>query len=483
MDHSGPRSRTKSAREVLAAFLPKASSCLGVTLLLGAVVGLGACRPQHKVTHVLLISIDSLRADHLGAYGYHKPTSPRIDALAREGTLFEQAISSTSWTLPAHAALFTGLADGLHGVVDDSVALAPEIPTLADRLRREGFATGAVISAPYLHPRYGLRRGFDQYLNCMGFLDDAFEPLPGPRINIHIDSHGDETGPCVVRRATEWLTRHRRGPAFLFAHFWDVHYDYRPPPGYAERFDPGYDGRLDASGYVFNTAISKDMSRRDLEHVIGLYDGEIAFTDERVGELLDAIDRLGLRATTLVVLVSDHGDAFFEHGRKGHRNDLHGEVLRIPLILRGPGVTAGASIRGPAHITDVPHTILDLLGLARSADVGPGTGISLRPAFSNPDALRDRWALAELYAPSKSISLENRRSKVMMDLVTGEILSYDLLRDEAETAPIPPPGRAVAELKARLEAIRQQGSRVRTSPLDRIDAELSERLRSLGYAQ
>ena len=459
----------------LRARAPGALAALGTLALL-------SCAGGPRLTHVLLISIDSLRADHLGAYGYARPTSPRIDRLAREGTLFERALSSTSWTLPAHAALFTGLADSRHGVVSDAFALSPQVPTLAASLAQAGFATGAVVSGPYLHPRYGLARGFGDYLNCMGFLDDGFGPLPGPRVNIHIDSHSDVTTPCVVRRAREWLSAHRAGPAFLFLHFWDVHYDYRPPSGYAERFDPGYDGALDASGYESNTAVDKGMARRDLEHLVALYDGEVAFADEGVGAVLDLLGEIGIAGRTLVLLVSDHGDAFFEHGEKGHQKDLHAEVVRIPLVLRGPGVPAGARRPGPAHITDVAPTILALLGLPWQRPGRPGEGMSLVPALASPNALAGRTLLMELFQPVRYAALEGLAVKLSRNLATGELLAYDLRRDPGELSPIPPPDAFVSELEARLKAIQPLAAPEPVAPED-LPPELDERLRALGYVK
>jgi arylsulfatase len=442
-----------------------------------------ACPGPRRASHVLLISVDSLRPDHLGSYGYAPPTSPRIDELARQGTLFERALSSTSWTLPAHAALFTGLADSLHGVSSDSLALSPALPTLATALRQAGFATGAVVSGPYLHPRYGLASGFDDYLNCMGFLDDAFQPRPGPRLNIHLDSHADTTTPCVVSRARDWLRAHAAGPAFLFLHFWDVHYDYQPPRGYAERFDPDYAGGLDASRYEFNPALHKDMPPRDLQHLLALYDGEIAYTDEGIGAVLDSLRELGIGERTLVVLVADHGEAFFEHGRKGHQKDLHGEVVRIPLILRGPGVPRGLRHPGPAHITDVAPTILELQGVAWPAAGALGQGISLAGALRDTKALAGRWLLSELRQPEPLAALESLERKLMKNLSSGEQAAYDLRADAAEQRALPASGAGLAELEDRLARLERLAAGRATARPDPAAPELLERLRALGYVK
>jgi arylsulfatase len=447
-------------------------------LLILAAAGCGAPAPEH----IVLVSIDSLRADHLGAYGYPRDTSPHIDALARQGVLFERALSSTSWTLPAHAALFTGVSDGVHGVQRADQALGSGLPTLAERLREAGYATGAVVSGPFLDPKFGLHRGFDEYLNCMSFLDDDFRPRSGPRFNLHLASHRDVTGPCVVRQARTWLLRNRARRGFLFLHFFDVHYDYAPPPGYAERFDPDYAGGLDATRFAHNPAIHPDMGRRDLEHLIALYDGEIRATDAHLGEVLTALDELGLAETTLVVVTADHGDAFFEHGVKGHQKDLHRETLAIPLVLRGPGVPAGVRRLGPAHITDVAPTILDLAG----ADEPPlGDGLTLRPAFADPATLRDRWVLSELNTRARDrVALESLYRKVIRDRRAETTLAYDLARDPGEREPLPANGDLIERLDAHVARVNERTREVPPAGKAReLSPEMRERLRALGYAE
>jgi arylsulfatase A-like enzyme len=450
-----------------------------------AVPMLVGCRADRRsVPTVLVISIDSLRADHIGAYGYAKPTTPRIDALARSGTLFERALSSTSWTLPAHVALLTGVADSVHGVVDESRTLGPALPTLAERLRARGFATAAVVSGPYLHPRFGLDRGFDRYLNCMGFLDETFEPGPGAGVNIHLDSHGDVTSPCVVRRALEWLGEQGDRPAFVFVHFWDVHYDYHPPAGYAERFEPPYEGHLDPSGFELNPAIHRAMPARDLEHLLALYDGEVLYTDEHVGRLLDGVAALG-RRDPYVALTADHGEAFFEHGEKGHQKDLHAEVVRVPLVFSGPGIPAGARRPGPAHITDVTPTLLDLLGFAEPpAARAPGDGWSLAAALREPGALRGRRVASELHVgAARLFALETLEWKIIRAEEPARSVFYDLDADAREQRPLLATAERLAELdRWRGEAARR-GASVGALELGPPTDALRERLRSLGYVK
>ena len=455
---------------------------LGLALSLGLALWIGVSCRAPTVRYVVLISIDSLRADHLGVYGYPRNTSPHIDALARDGALFEHAISSTSWTLPAHAALFTGLPDGVHGVERAHLALGPGLPTLAERLRDSGYETVGVASGPFLAPHFGLDRGFDEYLNCMSYLDDDFEPRSERRLDFHETSHRDVTGPCVVRKALAWLARSRDRHGFLFVHFWDVHYDYAPPPGYAERFDPDYGGTLDVSNFVMNTAIRPGMDARDFAHLIALYDGEIAATDEHVGELLSGLEALGIADSTLVVLTSDHGDAFFEHGAKGHRKDLHRESVSIPLVLRGPGIPAGLRHPGPAHITDVGPTILDLAG----ADVPElGEGRTLVPALGDPSYLRDRWLLSELDTVRRQqVALESLQWKVIRDLREGTTRAYDLVADPGEVRPLRPNDGLLELLESHVERI-ERSARSAPDPVRarELAPETAERLRSLGYIE
>jgi arylsulfatase A-like enzyme len=451
-------------------------------IVLALLLSMGAsCRPAAP-SHIVLISIDSLRADHLGAYGYERNTSPHIDALAGQGALFERAVSSTSWTLPAHVALFTGLADGIHGVQRANLALGPGLPTLAERLQAAGYHTAAIVSGPFFAPEFGLDRGFDEYLNCMSYLDDQFQPRSGRPLNPHRASHYDVTGPCVVRRARAWLSRNRDRRGFLFVHFWDVHYDYNPPAGYAERFDPDYAGRLDGRNFRWNPAIRPDMDPRDLEHLIALYDGEIAATDAHVGELLATLDELDVARSTLVVLTSDHGDAFFEHGEKGHQKDLHRESVSIPLMLRGPGVPVALRHPGPAHITDIGPTILDLAGAEAP---GLGEGKSLVPAFGDPSALRERWLLSELDTTSRHhVALESLDRKVVRDLREGTTRAYDLGEDPGEAHAVPPSLDLIEVLEARMG---QVGERARSAPppvrAKKVAPETKARLRALGYLE
>jgi arylsulfatase A-like enzyme len=367
------------------------SSALRVFLLgwvAALAVGCGARQgePAGEIDTVVLISIDSLRADHVGAYGYERPTTPRLDALAREGMLFEHAYSTTSWTLASHAALLTGLDDLAHGVVDNGTALSAEIEALATSLRREGIRTVGFFAGPYLKPPFGLDQGFDVYLDCTGYqassaravAQEAFSDDARARRQLlemqgkheskgevgpveHFASHLAQTNPIILDRFAAWLEE--SDPAqrhFLFFHLWDVHFDYVPPREYLEMFDPSYAGGLKRDFY---NQVKPGIAPRDLEHVIARYDGEIRYTDDTVAKVLDGLASRGLLRNAATIVLADHGEEFLEHGRRGHGRSLYREVTRIPLIIHAPGrVAAGQRNEDVVSLVDIHPTICALFG-------------------------------------------------------------------------------------------------------------------------
>lgn len=346
-------------------------------IALAGLLALAACRATpspEPVDTVVLFSIDSLRADHVGALGYDRPTTPSIDALAERGVVYTRAYSTTSWTLPAHVSLLTGLDADAHGVEDDGLAIPETVRTLAERAKASGIETAGVFAGPYLQPAYGFGRGFGTYANCSGLgSDDSGLGIDwGERKGTHRLSHEAVTNPCVRERVAGWARRApKRGRRFLFVHLWDVHYDYAPPPGYVEIFDPDYDGGTDFSKLFVNDAIGPKMPARDLRHLLALYDGEIRWTDDTIAAILADLESEGLLRNSVVIVTSDHGEEFFEHGGKAHRQTLHEEVLRVPLVVARPG---GPPVRRRSDevvsLADVAPAICHWLGIPCS-DLGP----------------------------------------------------------------------------------------------------------------
>lgn len=332
---------------------------------------------------IVVISLDTTRPDHMSAYGYGRPTTPNLARLAREGARFDAAHSSTSWTLPAHMSLFTGLPPGLHDVNIDFQVLSPDRRTLGEIFKGAGYRTMGVFSAPYVHGRYGFSRGFDYYER--GTQDPMiFDLTPAERAaeagaREH-RSHTEVTSKMVVDRAIALLRNSNAENNLLFLHLFDPHYDYIPPERLVRQFcDPKYRGTLtgrdiDERHDVWDATID-EADKRQLKD---LYDAELAWVDENIGRLLDELAAQERLDRTLIVFLADHGEEFYEHGRFGHRNGLSQQTLRIPLVVWGPGlgVPAGRTIETEVANYDVLPTLVDYAGLPAE---GTLDGRSLRP--------------------------------------------------------------------------------------------------------
>lgn len=317
----------------------------------------------------LLITIDTLRADHLSCYGSKKVKTPHMDALASLGVRFEQAIAQTPLTTPSHASILTGAYTLVHKIRDNGgFVLDNQIPTLATITKTAGFHTAAIVGASVLHHQYGMNRGFDVYLDDM---NDQARPdaLPGVVAEIR--------GELVTKRALEWLeTRHKQGIGlrsgsnfFLWVHFYDPHFPYDPPA-------------------PFRSQYSQDP-----------YAGEVAFTDEQVGRLVQALADRGLRERTLIFLIADHGEGLGDHGEHTHGVFLYDETVRVPMLIAGPGIPAGKVVTQQVRTIDVMPTIADYLGLA----VGDrAQGVSLLPAIVENRPVPSDYAYLETLYPKTS---------------------------------------------------------------------------------
>jgi arylsulfatase A-like enzyme len=374
-----------------------------VTALL-AVLAPVSCEHRSPVPtpryNLLFISLDTARQDVLGCYGHrplhapHVPTSPSLDRLAREGIRMLDAYTSAPWTLPAHVSMMTGQPTLVHGVETHFQTLDASRPVLAEILKGTGYRTAGVFSGPYLEPHWGFGRGFERYRARYG---PAVVEASRRAAEARGRPSGGDAGPSqaeldaellalsdqdvnsdqVTAGVLEDMDEFARGaqPWFIFAHYFDPHYDYVPPPPYATRFDPTYDGTISGVDFLTNPRIAvldeqqpdawiRRASERDLEHIVALYEGEIAWVDAHVGTLLERLDTLGLADKTLVVVVGDHGDEFFEHGGIGHHRTLYDESVKVPMLLRLPGrLPADEAVRGAVSVDDLLPTVLDVLGL------------------------------------------------------------------------------------------------------------------------
>lgn len=412
-----------------------------------------------KAKGVVLISIDTLRRDHVGVYGYEKPTTPRLDALARDGILAEDAVSTSSWTLPAHLSMLTSVDPSVHGGVDGDHIFNRRIPTLAATLKKSGFATHAVTSHLYVSATYGLDDGFD-----------------------NLDFHQDRKATDVADRAIALLDRLGDRPFFVFLHLYDPHWHYDPPEKTLRLFETSYSGALTGLWQDFKEKTKANTTPEELQHLLALYDGEIRYTDDEVGRILDHLKSRGLERNTLVVLTSDHGEEFLEHGSWEHQKTLYEEVIRVPLVVKGPRIAARRE-RSQVSLLDVAPTVLAWAGLppltsaqGKSLLAPPGE----RESYGETDHTTDgthklflragegRWkAIVSLSKDGKSVQKEEW---------------YDLAGDTLETKTARPRADAADSIRARAtERWREGRGRGTGTPTVKLTPEERERLRALGY--
>jgi arylsulfatase A-like enzyme len=286
---------------------------------------------------LILISIDCLRADHVGVYGYHRATTPHIDALAEDGSTFEAAISTSSWTLPTHLSMLTGLLPSFHGVREQQ-KLSRAVPYLPELLSQTGYQVDGVASWHFTSQQFGFDRGFHTYRLLVGRRADG-----------------------VVDAALDLVRRAEGRNQFLFVHLIDPHWPYLPPKSWLERFGPRPRDISDLLEKVFDGDTPSDQD--EIEQVIHLYDAEIAYADEQVGRLVDELKSRDLYDDALIIVTADHGEAFYEHGHWQHTVSLYDEVIRIPLIVKWPGSSRKARVKMPVSQIDIFPTILRAAGL------------------------------------------------------------------------------------------------------------------------
>ena len=412
---------------------------------------------------VVVISIDTLRRDHVSVYGYSRRTTPGLEALARDALVFDDAVSTSSWTLPAHASLLTSTYPSVHGAVDMKRGLSPEWPNLAAILRDNGFFTQAFVTHTYLSRDYGFGEGFDSH-----------HYMP--------ETRAEE----VTNRGISFLRARGDLDFFLFLHYYDPHWHYDPPSPYDKKFDPTYTGATSGIWWEFKE-LEEDIEPRDLHHIEALYDGEIAYTDHHVERLLQEMKRLNVFDKTLVVVTSDHGEEFLDHGEWEHQKTLYEEQLRVPLLVKLPeNRRAGERVKRQVSLVDVAPTVIEVLELPPE---GSFQGTSLLSVF-NESKRPEAWAETEhTLDGSHLISLRRGASDVKAIFrrkdhqVTSTTL-FDLGSDPLESVPLEDT-LARERVHKRLEAFvleseaRREGKRV--SPPVELDAEELERLRALGY--
>jgi len=429
-------------------------------------------RAEAARPNVVLYVVDTLRADYLGAYGHAAPTSPRLDAFAREAILFEDAWAQASWTRPAIASILTGLHVGSHGVDLEDRVLSASAETLTEAVRDGGYRTGAFVANHLLGGRFGFSQGFDAW-------NPGAQTLYGA------------PAADLVRQALAWVDS-GSGPFFLYVHTMEPHSPYTPSEEDLRPFiRDGYRGTTDTRSLLRLGQLGT-LEPEGLRFLRSRYEGEVHQNDRAFGALLDGLRSRGLGDATIVVFTADHGEEFLEHGGTEHAKTLYQELVRVPLVVRVPGGRPGGTReRGTVQQIDLMPTILGLAGLPVPRSL-PGRDLTAR--FTGPTGpevpapvlfSEERFAVVDkLSVRAGDLKLIFNNDGPALWRAGSHLELYDLARDPGEKAnlvasrPI-----AVAFLQQRLDAFRRAQARAGAAERVALSADEREQLRALGYAQ
>ncbi|HSF20306.1 MAG TPA: sulfatase [Vicinamibacteria bacterium] len=423
---------------------------------------------------IVLYVVDTLRADHLGCYGSSVPT-PNFDRLAAEGILFENALSTSSWTKPSTASLLTGLYPSTHGALDRPDRLPESAFTLAERLRLRGYSTVAVTANSNIDPVWGFDQGFELFVR-------PEVPDRDPEGRATRNLHAEEVQEIAL---AEWRRRKAagEGPLFLYVHVVDPHGPYDPPEWLLEQPRPESLVDTNKVQVELNTR-RREATEELLSAMDALYSAEVAYVDRAFGRFLEALDGSN---EAIVVLTSDHGEGFQEHGFSSHGMSLFDEELRIPLVFFAPRMLPrGVVIRDRVSLVDVVPTLLGLIGQPMSDT--PGVDLKEWSREWQPAIRRPRPLIAELdYDGRLWLSLHLESMKLVQNLVSKENHLFDVDTDRGETLDLISGDRGAAErmlLTLEVEHARLVESRLQreTAPLE-LPESVKENLRALGYVQ
>jgi arylsulfatase A-like enzyme len=458
---------------------------------------------------IVLISLDTVRADHLSLYGHERFTSPTLETLALDSVVFDDASATAPWTLPSHASMLTGRHPSSLGVTTVRSKLREDIPTLAKIFAEAGFDTAAVVNSSWLRKEsFNITQGFDKYL--------------------FVEERPKRTTPStwVTDQGLAWLRARGNRPLFLFMHYYDVHSDYASQRAYEDLFVTPYEGsangrgwqlkeatfeaefiemcrkKLGTPGCLFGGAGKKLDAGRDAElvrfdeddvrHLEQLYDAGIRQLDAELGRFLAALRRDGILDEALLVITADHGEAFMEHGHLEHFIPLHQEILHVPLLFRGPGVPRGKRVSLPVSGVDLAPTLLSMAGLVAPSEM---EGLDLTPLLrgETPAAFEQRYLYGEAsgggshelmgleqYVP-RYRSLRQGRYKLIYEYRADSYVLYDLDRDPGEQVDISSREPEITKQLVAAMRERYEGAAAAPAPEAELAPEEVERLRALGY--
>ncbi len=457
---------------------------------------------------VILILIDTLRADHLGLYGYPRQTSPHLDSLADVATVFERCISPSPWTAPAHASLFTGLFPSSHGVRlmpekrGGGMALRAELQTLAESFQGAGFRTAAAVSNDWLRAGSGFDQGFEAYYHAprhrfllaplfWGLLHglDGFPPLQ-PLVDRALARAAHYfvdhlTFSELAQASLDWIEQTDEEPFFLFLNAMEPHDEYLPPPPFRDRWPGRLPQRVPFHELSQAAMGGKlEIAPRLLDHLLSQYDGEIAYVDAQVGTFLKQLRILGLFERSWIVVTSDHGEHFGEHGLLWHRNSVHDALLHVPLIIKRPGQSRGDRIAAPVQLVDIMPMLLAEAGIPIPDGLAGTYPGDRRATFA--ELHYDAWMAAKhegRYA-RELFAYDADGFKLVMGS-DGTLALYDRTRDPEEKTNLAAlDTEQVSRYREQLETLLASlpvAGHVAEEPA--MDEDLQQRLRAMGYLE
>jgi len=387
---------------------------------------LEAVGPREAAPDVILITISTLRADRVGGFGYERDTTPSYDGFASQNVFFKKAFATSSWMMPAHGSIFTSQYPSAHGATHIEKVLGGEHSTLAEVLREKGYFCVGFCCGPRLSEEYGFARGFDLYddysvslmLDSVTFGDERSIDIDGCRTNNLINS-----------AAIRWLENNTHKPFFMFVHYYDNHWDYLPPAPYDRLYDPDYEGPIDGTQIAREPLYSNPPDKRDIRHIVALYDGEVKKTDKNLAEMLEFLQARRLLESSIVIVLGDHGEQFYEHGHTSHHG-LFEELIHIPLAVSIPDTQVkGRVIDSLVSQVDIMPTVLDYLEIPIPDRCH---GKSLKPLIEGKVNTVNQFVFAEYTGGAVPDTYALRSTRYKCFEQSGDWFAYDLLQDPTE---------------------------------------------------
>ncbi len=385
---------------------------LGLLLLF-----MSAC--SSRLPHIILVSIDTLRADHVSCYGYERLTTPILDSLASQGVLFELCQAQAPWTLPSHASIFTGLTVQSHGTTlsgGSEHKLDPALPSLPVYLHTNGYRTAGFVNVRFLTQPFGFAAGFDHFL---------YDPENGIRAEVTVDN-------AIAWLREELASQEEPVPIFMFVHFWDVHAPYDPPAPFANYFTSQVRETRSEWAVGENDEV---LNPGDLNVFIARYDGCISNVDYHLGRLFAELRRLEISDNTLIIVAADHGEEFLEHGGIYHGETLFQEQLHVPLIISGPGLPAGETRSAACGLFDIFPTVIgqtefDIPDSLDGIDLFSGDNSSERIIPASGIRSDDILEFSQ-------VAVLKERLKLIWGIHTEAGMQFDIANDPREMHPLP----------------------------------------------